>query len=101
MSLWPSILLTMAMSAPAARVFVAHEWRRLRAGTCGRLCRLHQLAYWRAVCGGAPLAWPELAQSFDREARQRERAAGQFGFRRHCDLMPAHPLQATLHVQDT
>lgn len=48
----------------------------------------------------APLAWPELAQSFDREARQRERAAGQFGFRRHDGLMPGDPLQAALHVQD-
>lgn len=47
-----------------------------------------------------PLAWPELAQSFDREARQRERAAGQFGFRRHDGLMPGDPLQAALHVQD-
>ena len=48
-----------------------------------------------------PLAWLDFAQSFDGEARQRERAAGQFGFRRHDGLMPGDPLQATLHVQDT
>lgn len=48
----------------------------------------------------APLAWLDFAQSFDGEAWQRECAAGQFGFRRHDDLMAAHPLQAALHVQD-
>ena len=48
----------------------------------------------------ASLAWPEFTQPSDCEARQRQRAAGQFGFRRYDGLMPADPLQATLHVQD-
>lgn len=47
-----------------------------------------------------PFAWFDFAQSFDGEARQRECAAGQFGFRRHDGLMPGDPLQAALHVQD-
>ena len=48
----------------------------------------------------ASLAWFDFAQSFDGEAWQRERAAGQFGFRWHDGLMPGDPLQAMLHVQD-
>lgn len=107
-SLWPSILLTMAISAPAARVFVAHEWAQV---ACGHMRQIMPLAPARvAACGlrwgegadeSASLAWLDFAQSFDGEAWQRECAAGQFGFRRHDGLMPAHPLQATLHVQDT
>ena len=48
----------------------------------------------------ASFAWFDFAQSFDGEARQRECAAAQFGFRWYDDLMPAHPLQTALHVQD-
>lgn len=47
-----------------------------------------------------PLARLELAQTLDREARQRQCATAQFGLRRHDDLMAAHPLQTALDMQD-
>ena len=46
------------------------------------------------------LARLELAQTLDREARQRQCATAQFGLRRHDDLMAANPLQTALDMLD-